>query len=109
MRIMYLVSTLGASGPTNQLFNLVTNLDKKKYTPIIITLSPEPSNTLIDEFIEKEIKVKSLSLSRLKGLFKAKKKLNQIIKAYKQDIIHSQGLKPRSKERRVGKKKRYER
>lgn len=96
LKIMYIVSTLARTGPTNQLFNIVKNLDKNFFSPIIVTLSPEPKSTLIDLFNKENIKIHSLNFSRFEGAFKAGKIISKIIEKYDPDIIHTQGLRPDS-------------
>ncbi|MCD4818920.1 MAG: glycosyltransferase family 4 protein [Candidatus Cloacimonetes bacterium] len=92
-KVLYIVSILKESGPTNQLYNIINNLDRTTFEPKIITLSPEPPNTLIEKFVEKNINVESLNLSRIKGLFLAKKMLLKKIKKFSPDIIHTSGIR----------------
>lgn len=92
-KILYLVSTLKRSGPTNQLFNIISNLDKAAYLPIIVTLSPEPEDSRAKDFVELGISMHSLKLSRLEGVFFAKSKLASLIEFLQPDFIHSQGVR----------------
>lgn len=39
-KVLYIVSTLRETGPTNQLFGIISNLNKNDYNPVILTLSP---------------------------------------------------------------------
>ena len=41
-KILYIVSTLERCGPTNQLSYIIKYLDKSKFEPMVLTLSPEP-------------------------------------------------------------------
>jgi len=41
-KILYLVSSLKKSGPTNQLSYIIKYLDRTKFSPTILTLSSEP-------------------------------------------------------------------
>lgn len=92
-KIIYVVSTLGQSGPTNQLYNIIKNLDKNRFEAYLLTLSSEPTDSLIGKFVLLGIKVRSLSLSRLKGVFFAKAKLRRIIGKIKPCLVHTQGLR----------------
>lgn len=93
-KVLYLVSTLKRSGPTNQLSYIIKYLDRKKYTPIVLTLSPEPVDSLKPLFIENlGVEVRTLGLSRLKGLFFAKSTLKKYIQINNIDLIHSQGIR----------------
>ncbi|MCU6600457.1 glycosyltransferase [Peribacillus frigoritolerans] len=90
IRIIYLVSTLKRTGPTNQLLNIVSNIDTQKYKPLIVTISPEPADSMFSYFREKNIEIKSLNLSRKMFPF-ALREIKKILKDFKPDIIHSSG------------------
>jgi len=93
MKIAYIVSTLKRAGPTVQVYNLVKNLDKRLFTPVVITLSPEPANSIKEEFRKEGIDTHNLNLSRLQGLFFAKTKLKGLLDKIKPDIVHTQGIR----------------
>lgn len=93
IKIVYIVSTLKRAGPNYQLFNLLRNLDLSIFDPTAITLSPEESDSIRDQFINSGIKVESLSLSRINGLFFGKKRLLKLIEQLKPDIVHTQGIR----------------
>ena len=67
-RILFLVSTLRQSGPTMQLRNVVRHLDRSAFEPIIVTLSTEPADSMLDSFRELGVRVESLSMSRSRSL-----------------------------------------
>ncbi len=94
IKILYIVSTLKRSGPTIQLLNIIRFLDKKKYDISVLTLSPEPKESCINEYRKIGIHCDSINLSRINGIFFALPKLIKYIKRIKPDIIHSQGLRP---------------
>jgi predicted O-linked N-acetylglucosamine transferase (SPINDLY family) len=45
-RIVYVVSNLQRAGPTFQLLNIVSHLDRSRFTPVVLTISPEPRESL---------------------------------------------------------------
>ncbi|MDQ2109557.1 MULTISPECIES: glycosyltransferase [unclassified Vibrio] len=92
-KILYIVSTLKRSGPTNQLFNLIKNLDRSVFEPSVATLSPEPEDSRWNDYEKLGINLYSLNLSRLGGILFAKPKLRNIIDEIKPDIIHTQGIR----------------
>ncbi|EKO3926078.1 glycosyltransferase [Vibrio metschnikovii] len=92
-KILYIVSTLKRSGPTNQLFNIISNLDRETFNPIVITLSPEPEDSRWLDYQSLDIEMHSLNLSRLGGLFLAKVKLKSLIAKLQPDLIHTQGIR----------------
>ena len=92
-KIIYIVSTLKRSGPTNQLYNIINNMDRSVFEVHLLTLSPEPIDTLWSKYEALDIKLYSLNLSRISGLFLAKSKLIKLIKKIQPDLIHTQGLR----------------
>lgn len=91
-KILYITSTLRRTGPTSQLFYIVSNLSDK-YEAVVVTLSPEPEDSRLADFQSAGIRVISLNMSRFTGLFFAKKALASIVKQEKPEAIHSQGLR----------------
>ena len=96
MKILYLVSTLRICGPTNQLFYIIKNLDRQKFEPIILTLSPEPLNSMWSKFEELNITLSSLNLNRWQGFLLSGNKLKSFVKKQQPNLIHSQGIRPDS-------------
>lgn len=92
IKVLYLTSTLQKSGPTNQLLYIIRNLSSQ-FEPVVITLSPEPDNSLKKTYENFGIRVKSLGLSRLSGLFFLKKAFLELLNKENPDIIHSQGFR----------------
>lgn len=91
--VQYIVSTLAATGPTRQLLNIVTNLDRNRWEPHIVTLSPEPSDSYIEQFSEANISVTSLGLSRLGGLVLGPSRLRSVTQKINPTVIHTQGIR----------------
>lgn len=92
MKVLYIVSTLKRTGPTNQLLNIVTNLPLEM-TPRVLTLSPEPEDSLWQSFEEAQIDVNSLNLSRIQGLFQNKSVLSGAVNRFQPEVIHTQGIR----------------
>jgi glycosyltransferase involved in cell wall biosynthesis len=92
LKILYLVSTLQKAGPTSQLYYIISNLEAD-ITPVLVTLSPEPAQSRLDDFRALGIKHYQLNLSRINGILFAKSKLRDIIEKEIPDVIHSQGFR----------------
>ena len=92
-KIVYITSTLGNTGPTNQLYNVIKYLDTKKYKPYLITLSPEPSNSRWDDFVAIGVDLKSLNLSRIAGVFRSRRKVLNLIDQIGADLVHTHGIR----------------
>ncbi|MDD5021035.1 MAG: glycosyltransferase family 4 protein [Endomicrobiaceae bacterium] len=88
-KIVYVISTLKKTGPTLVLFNLVKNLDLNKFKPVIVTLSSEQSDTMIEEFKSLNIDIFCINLNRIKGFIFGGFKIKKIIKRINPDIVHS--------------------
>lgn len=94
MRILFVVSTLKHSGPTNQLLNIINNLDRNIFEPHLITLSPEPQHhSRWKDYESAGVNLYSLNLSRIKGMFLASSTLKSLIKEIQPDLIHTQGIR----------------
>ena len=93
IRLVYVVSTLGRTGPTRQLYNLIKYLDAAHFDAQIITLSPNPSDNFRRDLADLGITVRSLNLSRLAGAVLGRGRLVKILDEMQPDILHSQGLR----------------
>ncbi|WP_413854627.1 glycosyltransferase family 4 protein [Candidatus Ruminimicrobium bovinum] len=92
-KIVYCISTLRKSGPVIVLYNIVKNLDLTKYKPIIITLSKELQDTMINDFQSLNIEIVQLNLSRLKGFVFGGIKLKKTIQKINPNVIHCNGFR----------------
>ena len=80
--VLYVVSTLSQSGPTTQLYNILSHLDRELWKPLIVTLSPEPERSYKTKFQDLNVDIVCLDLGRLAGALFAKSKLKKIIEKY---------------------------
>ena len=93
IRVAYIVSTLKRCGPNNQLRSIIRHLDRTQFDPLVITLSPEPDDSVKSLYEQDGIPVCSLNLSRLTGLFLSRPKLRDLLRAKKIDLLHTQGIR----------------
>jgi glycosyltransferase involved in cell wall biosynthesis len=93
LKIAYVVSTLRRSGPTNQLRNIIRNLNGEEFESVVITLSPEPADSMGSLFLEDGIPVLSLKKSRINGLLSGLSALRKMLRDIKADVIHTQGIR----------------
>lgn len=94
MKILYTISTLESCGPVQQLYNIISCLDRSRFEPTILTLSREPRNTLQPLFEKENVQVNSLNLTRLQGFLNGKKLLLKNIIRIDPAIIHSHSFRP---------------
>ena len=92
-KIVFLVSTLGRTGPTSQLYNLVSFIDRFEFEVTVITLSQEPSASRWNEFHKLGIDVLCLNSGRFTSFLTARRRLLYFVHSIKPDIIHSQGIR----------------
>ena len=88
LKIVYIISTLHRCGPVNILYFLLGELDRERFEPFIITLSPEPHESRLKEFRQLGIEVRSLNLSRVTGLLKGHSALVALLDQINPEVIH---------------------
>jgi len=93
IKIVYIVSTLRKSGPANQLRSLIEHLDRRSFSPFIITLSPEPRNSAAEDFKPLNVEIFSLELSRAQSFFRAPRMLKEKVRRLSPAIIHTHGIR----------------
>jgi glycosyltransferase involved in cell wall biosynthesis len=82
------------SGPTNQLYGLIRNLDKSKFKADVLTLSSEPDDTKINDFKKLDINIQSLNLTRIQLMISGENKLIKKVEKINPDLIHTSGIRP---------------
>jgi glycosyltransferase involved in cell wall biosynthesis len=93
-KVLYIVSTLKSSGPTNQLSYIIKYIDRNQFTPSILTLSPEPEDSALEYFRESlNVRVESMNLSRIQGLLIGLSQVKRYILEKGIDIVHTQGMR----------------
>jgi glycosyltransferase involved in cell wall biosynthesis len=91
--VLFVVSTLVRSGPTQQLLNLCKYLPEFGWRPRVLTLSPDPGVNLSAAFAQAEVFVETLGLSRLQGFLQAGKRVAEVIRKLHPDIVHTSGIR----------------
>ncbi|UCC97007.1 MAG: glycosyltransferase [Phycisphaerales bacterium] len=88
IRILYLVSRLRQVGPGFQLYNLIRHLDRNRFQPYIITLSPEGQHSLIESFRNIEVTCDSLGLPRVAGMIFGPGRIRKLLEKNPADLVH---------------------
>lgn len=91
--VIYIVSSIPDSGPTQQLFNMIQGLNKKQFKPVLLTLSGQINGDKTILFDNLDIEIYRLSLGGFRGIFPGSA-IKKIIQEIKPDLIHSQGFRP---------------
>jgi glycosyltransferase involved in cell wall biosynthesis len=92
IKVAFIVSTLQRKGPNFILKEILKYLDSTKFNPVIITLSDEKKDTMIEEFRNYTNQIFSISAKRFR--LSNKSRLNKIISEIKPNIIHCHGFRP---------------
>jgi len=90
---LYIGSTLRNQGPVRQLYNLVKYLDREMVEPVILTLSPESSDSLVHKFRELNVSCYCLGLSRLAGVFLIARRIKRFLQEHPVDIISAWAIR----------------
>lgn len=94
-RVLFVASTLQSSGPINVVYNIVKNLDKGQFEPLVLTLSPESSrhSSSYEHFKGLGIKLYSLHLSRFGHMLSGKSAFREMVGQLAPDVIHTHGIR----------------
>lgn len=90
IKVIYIISSLSNTGPTNILYSIINGLDREKFIPLIFTLKPEMDNSRFNEFEALDAKIVS-SNNKVEARKKIKKYLLKLSECV---IIHSHGIFP---------------
>ncbi|MFA7820142.1 glycosyltransferase family 4 protein [Aeromonas dhakensis] len=92
-KIIYICSTLEQTGPTSQLYNIISGLDDVHYCAKVVTLSPEKSKSLSKKFESAGIDVHCIDPTGKIKLNDLKHLIVEFIKDAKADVVHTQGIR----------------
>lgn len=87
--ILYIIPHLQSTGPVQQLYNLVKNLDMEFFIPKILTLYHERQNSMVTSFEQLGIEVLRLN-ARKKDLIGCMVGIQRTINSLHPDIIHTE-------------------
>jgi glycosyltransferase involved in cell wall biosynthesis len=93
LTILLLVSTLARGGPMHVLMSLLRHLDPARYRAVVVTLSPEPKDSLIEEVSAMGIAVEPMQLSRPGSVWAGVRTLRKLAAAINPDLVHTHGLR----------------
>ncbi|WP_221274532.1 glycosyltransferase family 4 protein [Thaumasiovibrio subtropicus] len=93
MKILYCCSTLERTGPTSQLFNIVTGVINSRSEVIVVTLSSEKENSLKDKFEKAGVNVVCLDEAGVLGIKGLSQRLLGLINDGAIECVHTQGIR----------------
>lgn len=94
MKIAYVLSSYKWGGPFNQLCYTIQYLDRNRFEPVVLVLSPTPRDPACVEAMDRlDVEVRGLGMSRLKGLVKGRRIMKHTLAGIEPQIVHSQGIR----------------
>ena len=95
IKIVYVITNCKNTGPMNQTFNIIQNLDRTVFQPIVITLFPEESgNSVIDRYLKVVSEHYCLEMNKIEAVLIGRKKLAVLLKKIRPDLIQGLGMPP---------------
>lgn len=92
VKIVYVVPRLNNAGPINQVYNLISNLDREKFDIYIFTMYQELKESRKTEFEKLGIPIECIGLKHKYIKFTAIYKTSKLIKKIQPAIVHSETL-----------------
>lgn len=93
-KILFFMTSCKKCGPTNQTLNIIKNLDREQFDPYLLTIYEEEADSQINRFIPYIEKHYTIITSKKSILLKKTKKLDDFLKEFNADVIHTVGLFP---------------
>lgn len=92
-KVVFFVTRLRKSGPVSQTLDLIRNLDKDTYIPIVVSLYAEDeNNTMLPQYNEAGAEYLCMYIGRIESMINGGKLVADFMKKLEPDIIHSVGM-----------------
>ena len=94
-KIAYVITNCKNSGPMNQTLNIIKNLDRNTFQPIVVTLFQEDlGNSVVQRYLDVVPEFYCLNMSKVDSIIEGKKKLAEFLKDITPDLIQGLGMPP---------------
>ena len=95
IKIAFVETNCKINGPINQTFNIIQNMDRTIFEPVLITVWPEDKdNSMMDDYKKLNIPIFSAYISKKKSIFLGKIYITKILSEVKPDIVQGVGMPP---------------
>lgn len=94
IKLIYVVPSLKKSGPTNQLYEIIRNLDFERFEAALVILSERIHFEIFSDLEKLPITIKVVPFNRLLSNIPKKFKIKKWLQNYQPDIIHTTGFLP---------------
>lgn len=92
-KIVYVITNCKNTGPMNQTLNIIKNLDRSIFQPIVITLFQEDlGDSVVQRYLDVVPEFYCLKMSKISSIIKGKKILNELLEEIKPDLIQGLGM-----------------
>lgn len=92
-KIVYITTSYRDCGPTQQLLNIISGLDKKNFEPILISLTDPVEGDRFDSFKKLSIKNYNMGINKASAILSLAR-LKKLLLLIKPHLVHSHGLLP---------------
>lgn len=94
-KIVYVITNCKNSGPMNQTLNIIKNLDRAIFEPIVVTLFQEDlGNSVVQRYLDAVPEFYCLKMSKVDSIIEGKNKLVKFLTDIKPDLIQGLGMPP---------------
>ncbi len=95
IKIVYVITNCKNTGPMNQTLNIIKNLDRTVFLPVVVTLFPEEAgNSVIDRYLKVVSEHYCLEMSKAAAVLTGRRKLAVLLKKLRPDLIQGLGMPP---------------
>lgn len=92
-KVVYFVTRLRKSGPVNQTLDLIRNLDRSMYKPVVVALYSETAgDSMLNQYYDAGAEYYCMGMGRLKSIIGGGSEVKHFFEKIKPDIIHSVGM-----------------
>ena len=96
IKILFIFNSCKNVGPTRVIINILKNLDKNRYEPLLLTFRDETASSCLSEFTPYIKRHYICKIGKTDIILGRLKKLKKIIKTISPDVIHTTGVFPDS-------------
>lgn len=94
LKVVFLMTSCKKSGPVQQMLNIIKNLDRNKFEPVLVTMYPEDKKLSQKELYDAYVKHFYAPTSKIDVMLGRTKTLKNVLKEIQPDVIHSLGVFP---------------
>lgn len=94
LKVVFLMTSCKKSGPVQQMLNIIKNLDRNKFEPVLVTMYPKDKNLSQKKLYDAYVKHSCAPTSKIDVMLGRPKTLKNVLKEIQPDVIHSLGVFP---------------